>query len=293
MHGNADTNPIAWASERLAACGVDSPRLEAQLLLGLALGTTRTAVIAGTHPPPGYADIARFRGLVEERSRRTPLAYIRGSQEFYGLDFEVGPAVLIPRPETEMLVELAIETITSVKHDLAASTKRRGQWLADVGTGSGSIAVAALAHCPDARAVAVDISVRALQVACRNAARHRATDRLRFVRGNLLGGIASYRFNIILSNPPYITRGEIARLQPEVRGSEPVVALDGGLDGLDVYRRLVPSALRCLVPGGCLAVEIGQRQAPAVVDMFSDSGYQRIEIRRDLAGIERVVAGRT
>lgn len=273
-------DPIGRAARALAAAGVESPRLEAQLLLALALDTTRAAITAGLYDLSSGADRARFEELVAARCRRVPLAYLRGTQEFYGLEFEVGPAVLIPRPETELLVDFAREKLGESRSVLA-----------DVGTGSGCIAVAALTQCPRARGVAFDLSAPALEIAQRNAARNSVAGRLRFVQADLLCGAAGGRFDLVLSNPPYIPSDEVKGLQPEVRDAEPRIALDGGPDGLAVYRLLAPMARHCLVRGGWLAVEVGQWQAALVIRMFTGWGLSTVEIRRDLAGIERLVAG--
>ncbi len=265
--------------------------MEAQLLLALALGITRTSVAAGLFDLNGSVEQARFQELVELRRRRVPLAYLRGAQEFYGLSFEVGPAALIPRPETEMLVAFALERLEAAGRWAADARQPFQPVIADVGTGSGCIAIAVLAHCPAARGAAFDISGEALEIARRNATRHTVSGRLGFVRGDLLSGAASGRFDLILSNPPYIPTGELDGLQPEVRDSEPRMALDGGQDGLAPYRRLAPSALRCLAPGGSLVVEVGQGQAADVARIFTAAGLSEVEIRQDLAGIDRLVAG--
>ena len=305
-------DPVGWAARRLSASGVESPRLEAQLLLALALGISRTAVTAGLFGPLDGERQRRFHDLVTARCSHVPLAYLRGTQEFYSLDFEVGTAVLIPRSETEMLVEFALETFAAAANmpearlhssktsaDLEArandsgSSIRRDRWtLADVGTGSGCIAISALFHLPSARGVAVDISRAALEVAGRNADRHVVTERLRFVQGDLLSGAAAGSFDLILSNPPYIPSGDLEGLQAEVRDSEPRLALDGGPDGLAPYRVLAVSARRCLKRGGRLAVEVGQGQSEDVASLFESAGMSGIEVRKDLAGIERLVSAR-
>jgi release factor glutamine methyltransferase len=350
-------HPIEWAIQRLTAAEVDVPRLEAQLLLGLALGITRTAVIGGLFEPLSEEKQKRFVQLVEARAAHVPLAYLRGTQEFYGLEFEVSPAVLIPRPETEMLVDFALERLSrsGPVGDSQSATAiqwhngslgrpparrvpanaggegrqsrpptpnsggeglaRRGptsdgrpptpnsggeglarrypdtRLFADVGTGSGCIAIAALVHCPGSRCVAFDLSSDALQVATGNAARHGVLDRIELVQGDLFRNSPIGQFDLILSNPPYVATGELHGLQAEVRISEPRMALDGGPDGLDLYRRLVPASLLRLTPGGALAVEVGMGQACDVAEVFERNGFCDIEIRKDLAGIERLVAG--
>lgn len=268
------------AIARLTAAGVETPRLEAQLLLAQALGVTRTAVVAGIYREPEEGQRAEFERLVQARERRTPLAYLRGTQEFFGLTFRVGPAVLIPRPETEMLVDFALEKLQN------AGT------LADVGTGSGCILTAALANAPQARGVGFDLSAAALTLARCNLRQNGAAERARLVQGDLLTGAASERFDAIVSNPPYIPSEEIAALAPEVRDAEPRLALDGGADGLECYRRLAVQALWALRPGGWLAVEVGRGQAPDVAALWQAAGWQETDARRDLAGIERVVCGR-
>ena len=274
---------LAEAIATLAAAGIESPRFEAQILLALALGVTRAQVVAGLAPPPDEAQRQAFKHLVRERARRVPLAYLRGSQEFYGLPFTVTPDVLIPRPETELLVDFALEKLR------AAETP--SPVLADVGTGSGCVAIAVLAYYPPAKALAVDISAAALTVAGTNATRNGVTERIRFVRAGLLAGLAAAHFDLVVSNPPYIPTSDIPTLQEEVRAFEPALALDGGVDGLDFHRGLVAEGGRVLRPGGWLAVEVAMGQAPAVAALFRQAGLTSIAARRDLAGFERVVSG--
>lgn len=268
------------AIARLTAAGVESPRLEAQLLLAQALGTTRTAVVAGIYREPDAERIAEFERLVRERERRVPLAYLRGTQEFFGLTFHVGPDVLIPRPETELLVEFALEKLGA-----------KGT-LADVGTGSGCILTATLVNAANVRGVGFDLSANALAVAQRNADMNGVAERTRLVRGDLLTAAKAESFEVIVSNPPYIPSVQIADLAPEVRDAEPRLALDGGADGLECFRRLAVQGLRPLRPGGWLAVEVGRGQAPEVATLWQAAGWQEVVARRDLAGIERVVCGR-
>lgn len=294
---------LAQAAAALQAAGVENARLEAQLLLGLALSVSRTAIVAGLHPEPTPEQWARFDALVTKRRERIPLAYLRGTQEFYGLEFVVTPAVLIPRPETELLVDFAREALSVKRQVLSVKSKTpvtdaqratsnsQRSTLVDVGTGSGCIAIAVLANEVGARGVAIDRSASALNVAQTNAARNGVTERLRTLRGGLLSSARGERFNVIVSNPPYIPTGEIADLQAEVRDHEPRLALDGGADGLDLVRDLARDAIRALRPGGWLGVEIARGQAGDVAVIFDAAGLANVETRRDLAGIERVVCG--
>ena len=293
MSGTAER--LARAASALQAAGVESARLEAQLLLGLALGVSRTAIVAGLHPEPIEEQWARFDALMAKRRERVPFAYLRGTQDFYGLEFVVTPAVLIPRPETELLVDFAREKLPLSNTSNRELNRRRDlplhSVLADVGTGSGCIAIAVLANAPGVWGVAVDRSAAALSVAQTNAARNGVAERLRLVEGDLLSGERDGRFDVIVSNPPYIPSGEIADLQAEVRDSEPRLALDGGRDGLDLVRDLARDAVRALRPGGWLGVEIARGQAEDTAAILSAAGLANIETRRDLAGIERVICG--
>ncbi|MCS6775633.1 MAG: peptide chain release factor N(5)-glutamine methyltransferase [Chloroherpetonaceae bacterium] len=271
---------IQQAIQILKEAGIETPRMEAQLLLAQALGVPRSAVLAETYPPPDPAQLAAFDQLVRARARRTPLAYLRGTQEFYGLDFEVTPAVLIPRPETELLVEIALEHLPG----------QQPAWIADAGTGSGCIVTSILAHRPAVRAIATDCCTDALRVAQRNAILHAVAPRVRYVCTDFLSGLQG-PFQIILSNPPYIPAPEIPDLPPEVRLSEPRAAIDGGQDGLNAYRRLIPQGARLLCPEGLMAVEVARGQASTVADFMKRAGLTRVEIRPDLAGIPRIVYG--
>jgi release factor glutamine methyltransferase len=271
---------LAVAVQKLQAAGIESARFEAQLLLAHALGVSRTVVLAGTYAPPTEAQRQAFERLIAERTQRIPLAYLRGTQEFYGLEFEVSPAVLIPRPETELLVEFAREKLPQKEPSI----------FADVGTGSGCIAVSVLRYCPAAHAIATDLSADALNVARNNVTQHDVAERVHFVQNDTLAGVSG-PLDLVLSNPPYIPTGELATLQPEIRDCEPRLALDGGAEGIQIYPPLATQALTALRPGGWLAVEVGIGQATPVADLFARIGYAPVEIRRDLAGIERIVCG--
>ncbi len=291
LAGAADT-ALRDAMARLTTAGVDNPRFEAQLLLALALGVSRTAVLTGLHPEPNADQQKGFARLLAARVRRVPLAYLRGTQEFYGLNFAVTPAVLIPRPETELLVDFAREKLADRTAENNHDQDNDPPCFADVGAGSGCVAIAILAHCPQARGIAFDLAPDALAIARKNAVANGVAARLGFARGDLLTGANSGRFDVIVSNPPYISQDDLETLQPEVREFEPRLALDGGLDGLALYRPLASQARRALKPGGWLAVEVGQGQAAPVRALLEQQGLSELEIRPDLAGIGRVVCGR-
>lgn len=276
---------LAEAAGVLAKAGIEGARFEAQLLLGMVLGVGRATVVAGIYPPLSEEQSVRFRSLVEQRALRVPFAYIRGTQEFYGHEFFVSPAVLVPRPETELLVEQCLARLRA-----GVSGSGTGM-IADVGTGTGCIPIALLAEISALKAVAFDISLEALRVAERNGIHNGVADRLRLVGGDLLSAGGTNRFDLIVSNPPYIPRGEIAGLQAEVSRYEPRLALDGGEDGLDLYRRLVVQAMRGLCHGGWLCVEVGAGQAQEVELLMLGAGYVSVERYRDFAGIERLVCG--
>ncbi len=276
------------AESALEAAGIETPRFEVQLLLALALGVSRTQVIAQTYSPVTNRQWQSFSEYIRLRVARTPLAYIRGTQEFYGLDFRVDRNCLIPRPETEMLVDYALSCLSKYS-DIIDFTEFP---VVDVGTGSGCILIAILKNINSAKGFAVDLSAEALHISCINASAHHLTDRIHFLQSSLLDAVRSQSCSIIVSNPPYIPNTEIGSLQPEVRDFEPRLALEGtDKDGLGSYRRLAEEGLRVLISGGKLVVEVGMGQARTVEEIFIRSGYIDIEIRNDLANIERVVAG--
>jgi len=253
----------------------DAPRLEAEVLLAHVTGLPRTALLA--HPErslPAARQIA-YRGLLRRRAASHPLPYLTGRVEFYGLELAVTPDVLIPRPETETLVEMALE--------------RRPATVVDVGTGSGCIAVALAVHLPGARVYATDISAPALRVAAANARRHGVQDRVRLIRCDLVGPLRG-PFDLIVSNPPYVAEEEWGHLPRSVRQHEPALALHGGPDGLAVARRLLESAPPLLGPSGALLVEIGAAQgerAAALARSLLPKGH--VAIHPDLAGRDRVL----
>jgi release factor glutamine methyltransferase len=273
------------AAERLRKSGVDDARREAGSLLSHALARDTAFLI--THADEGLTAEQRryYHSLVERRASGEPLQYIRGTQEFYGLDFEVNANVLIPRPETELLVETALELLKETDSPL----------LCDVGTGSGSVAVALLHERTDARAIALDVSASALEVAARNAARNGVAGRISFQVSDCFDALASAehenaRFDLIASNPPYVAEEDLEGLQREVREHEPRIALTPGGDGLSVIRRLVSESPRYLKPGGHLVIEIGFGQRERVAALIDPTVWTLLGIHPDLQGIPRTVA---
>ncbi len=286
---------LTWVSDDLAARGMGTPRLDAELLLGRALGCDRLALYTDLERPLEPPELARARELVARRRRHEPVAYILGEREFYGRAFEVTRDVLIPRPETETLVERALSSVES----------ERPCHILDLGTGSGAIAVSLLAECPSARADATDISSRALSVAARNARRHRVSDRIVLHEGDLFEALGKAcgnspkrrmcpDYDIIACNPPYIAAHEWEGLSPDITRHEPKVALVGGEDGLFFLGRVCAVASHWLRPGGTLLLEVGQGQGRRVVDMLrACGGFLEISTHRDLGGVERVVQAST
>ena len=272
------------AARRFAAAGIPDAeaRLDAELLLRDVLTWDRTTWLT-RHDEPVAADTAiAFARLVERRAAREPVAYLRGWQEFYGRVFAVGPGVLIPRPETELVVEAGLAAIA----DLDAPR------ILDIGTGSGCLAVTLAAERPRARVTATDVSSEALARARENAARFAVSARVVFIHAAGVGGHAG-PFDLVVSNPPYVPEGDRAGLQPEVRRHEPAVALFAGVDGLDVVRAVMPSVRAVLRPGGTLAMEIGSGQADAVVAIVRRAGFVTVRVRDDLQCIPRVVTATT
>lgn len=273
----------AWqlGTERLLVANVADARWQAELLLRSALRESRARFLADLAGQAGDAGLAQFWDWVSQLAQGVPLQYLVGRQEFMGLQLVVTPAVLIPRPDTEVLAEEAIRLL----QDLATPL------VADLATGSGAIALALASHLPQATLQATDISPLALEVARGNAERLGLADQVTFLQGSwakpLIGGRL---FQAIVSNPPYIPSAAIASLGQAVQ-HEPRLALDGGPDGLDCYRALIPEAACLLAPGGYLLLEVGQGQANAVLDLLQAGGLQSTYIVRDLSGIERVVAG--
>jgi release factor glutamine methyltransferase len=265
------------ATERLRGTGSRSPRLDAELLLGRALEATRAELLREPARLLSMGEAAAFEALLDRRLAREPVAYILGHRAFRTIDLEVTSDVLIPRPETETLVEVALEALEAMP--IAGPHPEDEPLAVDVGTGSGCVALALAAEDPFVRVVATDVDPGALAVARGNAARL-----------GLARRVGDRPFDLVVSNPPYIPADEYVTLEPNVRDYEPRLALYGGVDGLDFYRRLVPGAALVLRPGGTLAVEVGAGQADAVAAIVEAAGaFERPRRRDDLGGVPRVV----
>ncbi len=277
---------ILKGSHRLRAAGVPDPRREAGSLMGYVLGQDRSYILGHADNVITADEGMRFDETLEVRMTGRPLQYITGHQEFFGLDFEVNPDVLIPRPETELLVETALKLMVGLQ---------AAPFICDVGTGSGCIAVTLLHELrefPDARTVAVDVSEAALSVARRNATSHSVVERIEFIISDCFAKLdpRQFQFDLIVSNPPYIADAAIEGLQREVRDFEPRLALEAGPDGLDVVRRLLGDAGKFLKPKGHLLIEIGFDQCQAVERLIDRDSWKLLDIHKDLQGIPRIVA---
>ena len=273
---------LLWGAQVLLQAGLENSRLDAEVLLRHVLDLKKEQLYMNGDAPISAGQEGKFRELVLRRSRREPVAYITGRKEFWSLDFFVSSAVLIPRPETELLVELVLQYVGR----LAGGRPVR---VLDIGTGSGAISVCLARELPVAQIVALDISPVALDVARVNAERHGVADRIRFLTGDLFSVLET--FDLIVSNPPYIRSGELPWLAPEIREWEPVIALDGGPDGFDTYRRIIAEAHKYLANGGSIVLEIGADMAPDLVDLFARAGrYGPASVYQDYAGKDRVIA---
>jgi release factor glutamine methyltransferase len=252
---------------------------DAEALLLHVIGRNNAWLLAHSNDEFGGCTAISYASLVDRRRKGEPIQYITGETEFYGLPFRVTPDVLIPRPETEHLVEKVVELLPLFRRPRVV----------DVGTGSGAIAIALAHEWPAASVTAIDLSAAALELACRNAKRIGFANRIRFLQGDLLAPVAGEQFDFIVSNPPYVPNSDRDTLAVEVRDHEPSLALFAGNDGLDIYRRLIPAAFASLVPSGFIALEIGYGQQPAIHDLLASAGFQRIEFHPDLQNIPRVV----
>ncbi len=283
---------LKWASEYLALHKIPDPYIEAEYLLAPALGCQRKDLLV--HPERALTadEVERFRGFIERRARREPSQYILGEVEFRGRMFKVNREALIPRPETELLVD---EAINSIK-ERDATGMGKDITVLDLCTGSGCIAISIARELPYSRVYAADISEGAIEVARENAERYGVGERVIFLPGDLFEAIEPLgldgEIDLIISNPPYVSKKEMEGLQPEIREYEPLQALYGGEDGLDFYRRIIEESPFYLSNGGLLIIEIGYGQSERIKELFEQEGdFEQIEIIKDLAGIDRIAKG--
>jgi len=275
---------LNWATDYLKEHRVENPRLNAELLLARSMRLSREELYIRLHDQAMEEEIKTLEGLIRRRGSGEPLQYILGHQEFWSIDLKVDPRVLIPRPETERLVEEALSILAKI------SSKKIPSVL-ELGTGSGAIAISLAKEVKNIFLVATDLSGDALMVAKDNARQAGVSDKIGFVKGDLLNPFhPGETFDLILSNPPYISDSEIKDLSREVRNHEPLIALKGGKDGLEFYRKLISQTSSYLKRGGRLLLEVGNNQAPSISEMIeAEGGFERPERVKDLSGTERVV----
>ncbi len=269
-------------TDTLRQAGIESPDIDARLLIGHALGLDRTALMINGDRHLRTDEVVAIDALAARRLRHEPVSRILGRKEFWSLPLDVSDAVLVPRPDTETVVEAALDCIA--RDNLRLAPLR----ILDIGTGSGALLLALLTELKNGNGVATDISPAAIAVARGNAERLGLSPRCTFVVCDIAGGVTG-PFDLIVSNPPYIAHADIAALEPEVRDHDPALALDGGIDGLDAYRAIASQAIHLLAPCGRLIVELGAGQEPAVRDLFSKAGLTVSGVRADLAGIPRAL----
>ncbi len=291
---------LTLAHEYLESKGIDGARLDAELLLCEVIGLSRVELYTNHDRPLSEPEVTEFRELLRRRAAREPVAYILGRREFWSLDLEVDRRVLIPRPETELLVETALRALGGDLDDssrtpfeqVRAKVAMVDARVLDIGTGSGAVAVALAVEGGSLRVVATDQSHSSLELAPRNAERHGVADRIEFRQGDLFAALSSDdRFDLIVSNPPYIKVSEAGDLEPEVRSWEPTTALISGDDGMATTRRMIDGAHRHLADDGWLLIEVGT-QADDVRAHFESSGWRDVTTLKDLAAFDRVVAAR-
>jgi release factor glutamine methyltransferase len=271
---------LDWTTDYFKNYNIEWPHLEAEILLAHALDIKRIQLYTNHERTVSQGELSRFKALILRRSKHEPIAYITNNQPFMSLDFFVDPAVLIPRPETEKLVEIAIEE---------AKQKDPSLLITDIGTGSGCIAVSLAKFLPETKVIAIDSAEKAIKIAQKNAEFHRVADRCQFALGNLFEPLKE-KVDLIVSNPPYIPSADIKTLETDVKDFEPVAALDGGKDGLDYIKQIIDQSPDHLNPQGMLLVEIGFDQGSHVKNMAQENKrYTNIEIKKDLNGNDRVL----
>lgn len=281
---------IGWAADDFRARGIENPRLDAEVIVAHALSCTRMQLIIDSQRPLSGDELTHLRELVKRRRAREPVAYLQGHREFYGRAFKVDARVLIPRPDTETLVDVALARTSSKSLSMRAL---------DMCTGSGCVGITLARQRPTSTVVLSDVSAAALDVARENAHRLGAHN-VTLLSGDLFDALNGYvplappalrTFDLITANPPYIPSAEVETLVPDIRSFEPRIALDGGTNGLDLVKRIVEQARKYLAPGGVLALEIGDGEADATSELFTQCGFVDVQKTRDLGRIERVVSG--
>lgn len=282
---------LTWTTEYLKSHGSENPRLDAEVLLAHARHCERIALYTSFDEVVPEETRATFRDLVKRRGGGTPVAYLVGKREFYSLNFRVTPDVLIPRPETEFVV---VESLDALGDSHLLQSAARPPLVADVGTGSGAIAVAIAKHALQARLVALDISPEALAIARQNAAANQVAERIEFVLSDLLASLPpTPQFAVIASNPPYVAESELESLPATVRDHEPRLALVAGPSGTEIIARLIPQAAERLLPGGWLIVELSPLTAAGAIALLAADGrFEPATVTKDLAGLARVVKAR-
>jgi release factor glutamine methyltransferase len=278
---------VEEAAKRLGAAGVEEPRTDARLLLAHLRSVDRATLLADAREPLGHDELASFRQLVDRRVAREPVAQIIGRKEFWSLDFQITADVLCPRPDSECVVEAALKEVRWLASRLGGNRQRGWEGrILDLGTGSGCLLLALLSELPAASGIGVDISMQALSVARSNGERLGLETQASWLCGDW-GASIEGRFDLIVSNPPYVTLDAAAELAPEVREFEPGTALFAGKDGLDAYRALRHDLNRLLAPEGAVLLELGEGQAAEVEALFLASGFRSVRRQQDLAGIDR------
>jgi release factor glutamine methyltransferase len=288
---------LRWTTDHFQEKGVSEPRTSAEVLLAHVLNVSRLDLYLRYEQPLTPQELARFKALVQRRRRGEPVAYLTGRKEFWSLDFQVTPAVLIPRPETEILVQTALEAAKEYLEEAIAAKRhpKNAPFLGlEVGVGSGAVVVALARELPDSRWLALDLSAEALDLARDNARRHGVANRILFLQSDLLSAVKPQaRFSLLVANLPYIPQAQWERLPRDIRDFEPREALLGGRNGLALLQPLAEQAHQYLEDGAWLALEVGEGQAPRLVELLQQTGaYDRLEKVKDYSGIERVVRGR-
>ena len=274
---------LKWTIEYFQRLKLDSPRLDAEILLSYALGKSRIYLYSHFDEPLEKLELTSYHEFVDRRSKGEPVAYITGQKEFFTIPFLIENGVLIPRPETEELVAI----VTNLLKD------RESVEILDLCTGSGCIALSILKFLPNSKATAIDLSDKAIEISNKNSARLDLQDRIEILKGDLFEPIdPDKKFDAIVSNPPYIPQKDLENLPIDVKKFEPTLALDGGIDGLDFYRKIANESKNFLAADGFIAVEIGIAQSEKVEEIFNKAGFNKIDVHKDLSGIDRVVIAR-